>query len=97
MHPATLLVRPETPRFERSAALPSSPPPSNPASRPGSPLSTIPCPSGEGSYQRRDEMKPSISVIAAERRFFAFAENASSGKRSPIPLPIAFLRLPGSL
>lgn len=27
MHPATLLVRPETPRFERSAALPSSPPP----------------------------------------------------------------------
>lgn len=42
-------------------------------------------------------MKPSISVIAAERRFFASAENASSGKRSPIPLPIAFLRLSGSL
>ena len=43
--------------------------------------------------RRRDEMKPSISVIAAARRFFASAENASSGKRSRIPLLVLLFLL----
>lgn len=50
-----------------------------------------------GSYRRRDEMKPSISVIAAARRFLAIpprSSRVSSGKRSdstPIPDGSSFL------
>lgn len=105
MHPATLLDRPETPRFERTGALPSSPPPQpDPRSalfsshRPPEPPRGL-LPPG------RDEMKPSISVIAAARRFFASTRpptppsvrgSASSEKRSwvPKPLPLPFSLLP---
>lgn len=49
-----------------------------------------PCPSASSlalTRRRRDEMKPSISVIAAARRFLALAEalaRLGSGKRSAI-------------
>ena len=52
---------------------------------------TSACPPLLGSYRHRDEMKPSISVIAAARRFLAIplrSSHISSGKRSdPTSIP----------
>lgn len=72
----------------RSAAFPSSPPLGILVVVRHFPAATPLCPFRRRLLpaRRRDEMKPSISVIAAARRFFASAENASSGKRSRIPL-----------
>lgn len=70
MHPATLLDRPETPRFaERCTSL-------FPGSSSGFSFGTFlepppPTPAEALAAAGRDEMKPSISVIAAARRFFA--------------------------